>query len=65
MPRRTLNVSEETWLAVQELRLRRMRELRKNFTADQVLLELFAEKLGARPKSLRQILKRTLTILPE
>jgi hypothetical protein len=44
MSRHTLNVTEETYLAVQELRIRRMRELGKSLTADEVLRELLAPK---------------------
>jgi hypothetical protein len=50
MPRRTLNVTEETWLAVQELRVRRMRELGRSLTVDEVLRGLLGPKPETRPK---------------
>jgi hypothetical protein len=54
MIRRTLNVSEGTYLAVQELRIRRMRELGRSLTADEVLRELLAPKPGPRPRRNRR-----------
>lgn len=44
MSRHTLNVTEETYLAVQELRIQRMRELGKSLTVDEVLCALLALK---------------------
>jgi hypothetical protein len=49
MSRHTLNVTEETYLAVQELRIRRMRELGTSLTVDEVLRELLAPKGTPRP----------------
>jgi hypothetical protein len=51
MPRHTLNVTKETYLAMQELRVRKMRELNKSLTVDEVLRELLlVPKPGSKRK---------------